>query len=92
MELKKRKGKVAISLYVLKSMEIEHLSALFGNFFPLTIESNPVNEMLTYWGTSMFFDEIEEGEKIPTYEAHIEQSIQFGTLSIEFIKISDASG
>lgn len=93
MELKKRKGKVALSLDVLHSMDLDHLSTLFGSFFPFHIDNNGTDfsGVITYFGKSMYFDEIEEGEEIPTYEPQIEKSVQYGIFSIDFIKVSDTS-
>jgi len=86
MEIKNRRGKIALSIDVINSMDILHLSTLFGNFFPFQIEKDPVS--LTYYGKSQHFDEIENHEIAPSYEVQMGFHEQNDLIEIKFVKIS----
>lgn len=68
MNLKNRKGKTIIDRKLLFEQSEEVLRLLFSNFFPVHIEPNFLTDTMTYYGLSNLFDEIIEGEVIPTYE------------------------
>lgn len=48
---------------------IETLQLLFQHFIPTNIEFNAYHNYISYFGFSDQFEEIEDGAKIPEYEA-----------------------
>lgn len=90
MNIRKRKGKIKLSRDLVLSMDQGALSTLFGNFFPLHTETNPIfdSPLITYYGVSKHFKEIEEGEELPLYEPHIEFHEQNDLHTIDFVEIT----
>lgn len=54
----------------IQTMEIDVLVALFGDFYPLWIDSAGEGYLM-YYGMSEHFREIEDGDDIPLYEATV---------------------
>ena len=88
MEIRSRKGKIKLLRDVVLSMDKTHLSLLFSNFFPFSIENNETltGAQLTYFGISKWFEKIKEGDEIPFYEAQISTDEKSGFSWIAFIK------
>ncbi len=70
MGLNKRLGRIEIETGILQEMDVDILASLFGEFYPLWIDST-TEGMMEYHGMSEHFREIEIGEELPLYEAEV---------------------
>ena len=68
--LSKRRGKIEIQEGWIQNASLDVLVALFGDFYPLWIDSAG-SGYLMYHGLSEHFREIEDGDDVPLYEATI---------------------
>jgi hypothetical protein len=68
IKIKKRKGVILIDQkLLLQSTELIRL--IFSNFIPVKIDYDAFSERYHYYGYSLLFDEIGEGEVAPEYFA-----------------------
>lgn len=70
MALNKRRGRIEIQEGWIQSMEVDILVALFGDFYPLWIDSAGEGYLM-YHGLSEYFREIENGDDVPLYAAEV---------------------
>lgn len=70
MGLNKRRGRIEIAEGWIQSVDLDILVALFGDFYPLWIDSAG-DGWLEYHGLSEHFREIEDGEDLPLYSATV---------------------
>lgn len=72
MSIQKRKGVLTLSSVLLEQMQEAELRELFSNFFPVLV--TPIrSDVVEYRGLSPYFREIENGERIPQYDAVFER-------------------
>lgn len=62
---------IRISIYLLKTMNLDEYKALFSEFFPTNIEMNYLSyhSGLLYYGISPHFSSVPEECIVPEYEA-----------------------
>ena len=82
MGLNKRRGKLEIEEGWIQSCEADILVALFGDFYPLWIDSAGEG-YLEYHGLSEHFREIEDGDDVPLYYATIMLGEQYNFIEFE---------
>ena len=70
MGLNKRRGRIEIAEGWIETMSLDVLVALFGDFYPLWIDSAGEGSLM-YYGISEHFKEIENGDDVPLYEATV---------------------
>lgn len=75
MGLEKRRGKIELIEGWIQSASLDMLVSLFGDFYPLWIDSGGKDadgkSYLIYHGLSEHFEEIEDGDDVPLYSASI---------------------
>jgi hypothetical protein len=70
MGLNKRRGRIELPEGWIQSNDLDILTALFSDFYPLWIDSAG-DGALMYHGLSEHFKEIEDGDDVPQYGASV---------------------
>lgn len=82
MSLNKRRGRIEIADGWIQEMDQDVLIALFGDFYPLWIDSAGAGGLM-YHGLSEHFREIEDGDEVPLYLATVILAEQFNYIEFE---------
>jgi len=80
--IQKRKGIIKLRNEVIKDPTLfRSLLSLFGQFVPIYSTTNPLEGFTYYHGYSIEFEEVEDGEPLPTYDAIL--NLETGKIKIK---------
>lgn len=87
----KRIGVVYASSQMFDCLKMSERKAFYADFFPCLIDKNSHPNIVHIYGYSEVFDEVQQGDKIPRYEAYFNVLKTGDTeeVSVSFKRVND---